>query len=250
MSTLDRDVALEHLAHTQTAAEHARDASTGLLELVRTQEQAPSVERILFTLAGAGKTYHEDGPRVEEPTRSVGIINLSSIPVYFGLDGGSPNQAAGAFPIGPGATIVLPITAVQIELGVDPNQLAGAPNQQALVFLIRFPSVQRLAAGPAQGGGAGAAVSSSAYNDVSGPIGIASAQVLPANAQRLGSSWENDSANLIYLGLGQAAVIGKGIRLAAAGGSWDGRLGGATWRGTVNAIAAAAGSNLLAGEGM
>lgn len=71
--------------------------------------------------------------------------------------------------------------------------------------------------------------------------------VLPANPARKGLSIVNDSSASIYVSLGNAAVLHRDIYLAPAG-SWDGRISGRVWLGSVNAIAAVAKSNLCVVE--
>ena len=79
-------------------------------------------------------------------------------------------------------------------------------------------------------------------------VGVASALALAANANRKYAIFVNDSANIIYLGLGAAAVVGSGIRLNANGGSYE-----INWQnlytGEIYAIAGGAGSNLSIIEG-
>lgn len=57
--------------------------------------------------------------------------------------------------------------------------------------------------------------------------------VVAANPRRVEVTLVNDGANVIYLGLGQAAVANKGIRLAASGGSYT----TSAFNGAINAIA-------------
>ena len=54
----------------------------------------------------------------------------------------------------------------------------------------------------------------------------------------------NDSDTTIYLALGEAAVVNKGIRLNANGGSWTSNAN-SVWQGTVNAISAVASKKLV-----
>lgn len=54
----------------------------------------------------------------------------------------------------------------------------------------------------------------------SATIGATDAQIVPANASRRGLIICNNSANRVHLGLGNTAVSGKGIYLAANSGVW------------------------------
>lgn len=59
-----------------------------------------------------------------------------------------------------------------------------------------------------------------------------------ANPNRSGLTIQNlGPTNVIYLGLGQAAVLKEGIGPIAVNGSWDGRVGGFVWKGAVFGIA-------------
>jgi len=79
-------------------------------------------------------------------------------------------------------------------------------------------------------------------------VGVASTAVLAANANRIFAELVNDSANVIYLALGAAAVMNRGIRLNANGGSFEIGLTN-LYTGAVKAIAGVAASNLTVSEG-
>ena len=74
---------------------------------------------------------------------------------------------------------------------------------------------------------------------------------LAANKSRRYALFINDSDAVIYIKLGAAAVLNEGIRLNAAGGSYEisERLGN-MYMGAVNAITAAATKVLLVTEGV
>ena len=57
-------------------------------------------------------------------------------------------------------------------------------------------------------------------NDGSVAIGAASTLVLAANPKRVTLELVNDSAGVLYLGLGNAAVMNKGIPLTVKGSSY------------------------------
>lgn len=77
-------------------------------------------------------------------------------------------------------------------------------------------------------------------------IGVTSSAALAANASRTWALIINDSAVIIYLKVGAAAVANEGIRLAANGGAFEmsGALGNLDTR-VINAIAASGASNRL-----
>lgn len=68
-------------------------------------------------------------------------------------------------------------------------------------------------------------------------VGTSSVQVAAANRARVEITICNDHASqVVYLGLGEAAVANKGVRLNAAGGSYTTR----SFTGAINAIATGA----------
>jgi hypothetical protein len=74
-------------------------------------------------------------------------------------------------------------------------------------------------------------------------VGVASAQVVAANANRKGLVLVNTSTNRISLGFGSAAVLDSGATLMASGGTYN--MGEYDFDlGAVNAIASGASSNL------
>ncbi|GAI84025.1 unnamed protein product, partial [marine sediment metagenome] len=79
-------------------------------------------------------------------------------------------------------------------------------------------------------------------------VGVASTAVLAANANRIFAEFVNDSANVIYLALGAAAVMNRGIRLNANGGSFEIGLTN-LYTGAVKAISGVAAQNLTVSEG-
>jgi len=79
-------------------------------------------------------------------------------------------------------------------------------------------------------------------------VGVASTAVLAANANRIFAEFVNDSANVIYLALGAPAVMNRGIRLNALGGSFEIGLTN-LYTGAVKAISGVAAQNLTVSEG-
>ena len=68
-------------------------------------------------------------------------------------------------------------------------------------------------------------------------VGNTTTQILPKNSGRVYAVIVNDSDEAIYIGLGVAAVLNKGIRLNANGGSIE-IDGEQPFRGAVNGICA------------
>ncbi|KYK27428.1 hypothetical protein AYK26_07015 [Euryarchaeota archaeon SM23-78] len=79
-------------------------------------------------------------------------------------------------------------------------------------------------------------------------VGVASTNVLAANANRRFAVFVNDSAAIIYLFFGTPAVLNQGIRLNALGGAYEINQT-CLYTGQVTAIATAVGSNLTVTEG-
>lgn len=78
-------------------------------------------------------------------------------------------------------------------------------------------------------------------------VGIADTIVLTATAARKGAVFVNDSTNVIYLGIGAAAVVSSGIRLNPLGGAYEINAENLNVQ-AINAIATAAASNLTVHE--
>ena len=82
-------------------------------------------------------------------------------------------------------------------------------------------------------------------------IGAGTTVALAANANRLYAAFVNDGTEAIYLYLGAAAVMNRGIRLNAAGGSYEmSREIGNLYVGAVNGICASGGMILVVTEGV
>lgn len=76
-------------------------------------------------------------------------------------------------------------------------------------------------------------------------VGTVDSNVVTAKGARVEITLTNDHAsNVIYLSLGGTAVVGQGIRLNAAGGSYT----TSAYTGAVNAIATGAATPLLVTE--
>ncbi len=75
-------------------------------------------------------------------------------------------------------------------------------------------------------------------------VTITTAVVLAANKFRTCAEFVNDSDQVIYLRLGQAAVLNTGIRLNASGGSYEINLSN-LWKGPISAIHGGAGNKVL-----
>jgi hypothetical protein len=73
-------------------------------------------------------------------------------------------------------------------------------------------------------------------------VGVASAEEIPANPSRSALEVVNNSDADVSLGLGEAAVVNRGLVLKAGGGSWNGMVGEWLWTGAVHMIHGGAGN--------
>jgi hypothetical protein len=82
-------------------------------------------------------------------------------------------------------------------------------------------------------------------------VGSTTTEVVAANVARKGFVCVNDSDEEIYLGIGESAVMNKGIRLNASGGSFELQVsgrGGTTFLGAINAICSSGSKTLTYAE--
>ena len=85
-------------------------------------------------------------------------------------------------------------------------------------------------------------------NDTFATVGVVSTLVLARNVNRVDCDFVNDSAQVMYLSRGNAAVIGSGIRLNPNGGSY--RIGtNNLFYGEIYAICDGGQANLTISEG-
>lgn len=79
-------------------------------------------------------------------------------------------------------------------------------------------------------------------------VGATSTLVLAANQNRRHLLLQNDSDEVIYVSFGKAAVANEGIRLAAAGGSYE-MVSDTVYSQVINAICASGSKKLLVTHG-
>lgn len=76
-------------------------------------------------------------------------------------------------------------------------------------------------------------------------VGTSSVKVMSHNLERKLATIVNDSANTIWLALGETAAVNKGIRLNALGGAFElGEFTNYKYFGAISAISDTANSNL------
>jgi hypothetical protein len=82
-------------------------------------------------------------------------------------------------------------------------------------------------------------------------VGVVSTQILAANVNRKYALIINDSDTVIYLKIGEAAVLNQGIRLNPNGGAYEmSSVIGDLVTGAINGISSAANKTVLATEGV
>jgi hypothetical protein len=80
---------------------------------------------------------------------------------------------------------------------------------------------------------------------------VASVLALPKNEVRRYAAFINDSDTTVYLSFGTPAILNKGIRLNANGGTYEMFSGrGNLYKGDIYVISSVTGKNLLVTEGM
>jgi len=75
------------------------------------------------------------------------------------------------------------------------------------------------------------------------PTVIGSVQVLPGNARRVGATFVNDGAAIMYLAKGELSVVNTAIRLNAGGGAYEINLTN-PWKGPISVACGAVGEVL------
>lgn len=130
------DAAMRALEHTQRAAESAEWATRRMEEHL---EQLQEPARMVTIALDAVTPIQLDRWRGEQPCRSVGVLNPTSVVTYLGVGGATPRAGNRAVPVAANSLLVLPIWSKDLEVGVDPTTLAG---QTAVVFVLRWTTVQ------------------------------------------------------------------------------------------------------------
>jgi len=100
-------------------------------------------------------------------------------------------------------------------------------------------------------GGAVVVGSAVTINQTIVDVGLLSINVLPPNTSRKYCNFINDSGTVIYLSLGGAAGLNRGVRLNANGGSYEMYLSvNNLYTGAIYAISTVANCRLLINEGV
>jgi hypothetical protein len=134
------EAAMHAAQAAQSAAVDSRELLRELLEQTRLRNKPAEWERIVLTQTNP---VYEWVGAVDAPTQSFGLYNPAPIPVYLGLGGGTPTIVAGAPSVPPRSLVVLPVSITSIEVGVDPSDQASLAAGDAVLFGMRFATVQQ-----------------------------------------------------------------------------------------------------------
>lgn len=122
-----------HAATSQLLSQHDR-----LVDLVERLSTPAQVETVVINDRNNGQYTVESRERYELPVLSIGLLNPTSINIYFsGV--GTASATTRAFAAPPNALIILPISAQMIEIAANPTDLGV---NTAVVFLFRYFTVQ------------------------------------------------------------------------------------------------------------
>jgi hypothetical protein len=128
---------VELAGHTQATLQDVRQLHGEVHErLSRAMEPGD-----LRTLAlSANDPVKRDPGSVDKPSLSLGIVNPTNYVLRLGIGGGSPTDAARAFPVPPNAAVVLPIAVGELEVGLD--DVAAVGSDTVVIYVLRFNVVQ------------------------------------------------------------------------------------------------------------
>jgi hypothetical protein len=130
------EATVELLGHQQAVLGDVRAMHRELLERASVELEPAQLKTVLLTAAAP---IAEDLHNTEKPSLSLGILNPNALAVAVGLSGGSATLAARAVIVPANSLLVLPVAVAQLEIGADPVALGAGT---AVVFLLRFPTVQ------------------------------------------------------------------------------------------------------------
>lgn len=129
--------ALEALDHAREAAMFTHAAVERLERIFDAIETTPELRQI--ALAGTGPLVVVD--RCHWESKSIGVLNPNAVSVCLGI-GGSASFAGRTPVVPPNSMMTLPVHAYDLEIGVDPSQVATLAGGTAIVHLFRFYAVQ------------------------------------------------------------------------------------------------------------
>lgn len=129
----------EAITSIHVSSNHLVLAAEKLLELAELREQCPDMHTVVINDQNSGLYQVVDRNRYA--SKSIGVLNPGSAPVYIGIAGQSASAQA-RVPSCPGASaLVLPLEAKDVLIGCDPAALGS---NTAVVFVFRYVTVQPL----------------------------------------------------------------------------------------------------------
>lgn len=131
------DQALRAMSDAREAALFTRSATERIEELLNRQDTPAAMSTHTLTAQSP-----VDVDRARHPSRSIGLLNPTTITVYLGAGGTSAQPGRKALSVPPASTLVLPLEIMDLEIGAAAADLAAG---DAVVFLFRYESVQPLA---------------------------------------------------------------------------------------------------------
>lgn len=124
------EAAMYAIAEAREAAIASQTAVDRLLEFAVRQDAPPELR--VITLSAAEPTETD---RSRWRSRGIGIFNWSPATVYLGIGGVSPRASSSAVSVPASSMLILPADQQELELGVDPADVAGG---DASFLLMRF----------------------------------------------------------------------------------------------------------------
>jgi hypothetical protein len=129
------DAALQALDQTRDMAAATFGAVQRLEELVERQHEPAHMSTIVLT---ASNPIVSDRERDRDWTRSIALLNPTSIPIFLGVGGNTASLGGRVPSVPPNALLSLPLAAVDLDVGATPADLAAG---DAVVFLFRMNAV-------------------------------------------------------------------------------------------------------------
>jgi hypothetical protein len=129
----------EAIASLHESSERMKDAAELQLELMQLREEPPELRTVILNQGNNGQYQVVD--KATWPARSIGVLNLSAVPVFIGVGGISARPVSGAPFVPAGKVLILPVRDRNIEFGADPAVLLG---NSAEIWVFRYQSLQPL----------------------------------------------------------------------------------------------------------
>jgi hypothetical protein len=129
-----RDRALSHLSEAPGLLREVRELAEDLKALGRSATSPAKMEALRLTAANPTRTSD-----TSSASSSIALLNPTAITVFIGIGGARAAAGQDSPSCPPRSMIVLPVAALDVEVGVAAADVAAA---DAVVYLFRFDSVQ------------------------------------------------------------------------------------------------------------